>query len=227
MLTENYINAVRKLLKESNYLLTLIDAYRGGEEISEQERAYLWVGIYDLSIRLAKRHYGNRKQFVGGKYKWYERADTPHEERQIVRMELIYDFLRQYKAGVSASGVLFALYRRAHQLEIIVDGRLWGIDLIQNKPIPYVTNSALINTLILGNVIYRDLTKELGRTPTNREVLVEYVVKRIESKKMVTWEGLARFANRFFPYIASKNAIYSYQFNEEIGGENSFSNPIY
>lgn len=213
MHSKGYLNRVRRLLKGSNYLLTLIDAYRT-DELTENEREHLWVGISDLAIKLANKHYGEKQHIK----KTYLACAGIHsaEEKQAIRVQYIYEFIRDYKEGTPAVGILYAIHRRFAYLEMLVECKFIGLAIAEDVPMPTRTNMGLVRDIMLGAKLYRRLHHEFKRHPTDKEILVEYAAHRIEQGKLVGWQDLQRFANRVFPYYEIRNAKYATELPENI-----------
>jgi hypothetical protein len=202
------LNAIRKLLKESNYFLTLIEAYRN-DTLSEREKEHLWVGISDLALKLARKHY-KESQWLD-KNTWYKgRLDNVAEEKQSIRVEYIYLFIKQYKEDTPSSGVLFALHRRFAMLELLVEMKLIGIDFCSQYDMPKRTNLTALKDIMLGIQLVRSLRIEYDREPTHKEIIIAYAATRISQGKLVGWDDLQRFSERYFNYQGIKNSFYAH-----------------
>lgn len=221
MQSDKSINEVRKLILESNYLLTLIDAYRN-DELTEREKEHLWVGLQDLAYKLANRHYGERQR-IAPRNKWYIPRDTPQEEKQAIRVEYIYQFIRDYKEGTPSSGILYALHRRFSRLEMLVEFKFAGIAIDEDKPMPTRTQLRKLSDALLGCKLYREIQARENRIPTFRELLVAYAIKRIEDGKLVGWNDLKRFTSRVIPYFIIKGSRYPLPFDDELFNESLYT----
>lgn len=206
------LSKIRRILKKSNLLLTLIEAYRE-DELTEREREYLWIGIHDLALRLANRHYKERQR-VRPLTAWNEDRRTDAEEKHAIRMEYLYRFIKEYKEGTPATSILYAIHRRFPQLELLVEFKFVGIDIEPDRSMPTRTNLGVVKDIMLGCKLHRRLSTQI-HTPTFRELIHEYAVTRIESGKLVGWDDITRFASRVIPYFLIKNARYPLCFEDE------------
>lgn len=207
----NQTKTIRKKIKEFDLLPGLIDKYRGDSSLTLDESLFLWVGLNDLSMRLANRHYKEKQYNIN--YDWLNPVESEQGHKQYIRVFFTYDFIKEYKAGVCAKGVLFALHRRYPYLEMLVECKYYGLDILPGKGLHKRINSRPIKDIMIACQIYRSIPIKQA---TYKEILLRYVHGRIEEGKTITYQDVSRFIQNTTPYFKAKNIKYSVEFMEAL-----------
>ena len=205
-------NQLRRELKEEGVFIDILDRYRKNDRsFTTHDMELMWLGTSDLCYNLSKKHYGE-PQKVGMVGQWY--THTKDNDSHYCRIITVLQFVRESNPNTPIKSVLFSIHRRYAWIELIVELSVLGVSYLEGMSVTKKINSALTQHIVLGCLLERRLKNELGRTPTYKEICIEYIKRQSETVGSVNFPNVERFISQYWQYKQAKNYCQTMQLDE-------------
>lgn len=126
------------------------------------------------------------------------------KERQRIRFDFFLQFVEENR-DKTAEWILFSFRRRFHWIEMLVDCKLYGINLFDNnEKLTAQINSSLVRRIILGQNIYNRFVNTKGYEPSDKEFLIEFIKHYLKRGKRIKFSVIESSVRDCLSYFYCK-----------------------